>query len=97
MSKVSIIAKITTKPETEEKFLEQWDAIITHVKDKPDIEHYALHRSNCDPSTFYVMEIYSSKEAFDAHSTSEAFTDFLGSIHDFVHESDIQMLTPVKA
>ena len=97
MSKVSVIAKLEVKPGMGDKFIDQWNIFLTHVSEnQPDTEHYVLHRLNNAPDTFYVTEIYKNKAALDAHSTSDAMVQFFGKIKDYVKESDIHFLTPVK-
>ena len=96
--KVSVVAKLTIKPEKADEFPAQWDALIDHVgANEPGCEHYTLHRSSMEPNVFYVTEVYENQAALDAHMGSDVFAQFGAGLGDFVEGGDMQILNPVKA
>ena len=96
--KVSAIAKLTIKADKADEFPAAWDDFLAHVDaNEPGTEHYMLHRSNTEPSVFYVTEVYENQAALDAHGSSEAFAAFGAGLGDFVENLDLQFLAPVKA
>jgi quinol monooxygenase YgiN len=98
MSKVSVVAKLTVKPEKADSFADQWDALLAHVSaNEPGTEHYVLHRSTTEPNVFYVTEVYENQAALDAHMGSDAFAAFGGSLGDFIEGVDMQFLAPLKS
>ncbi len=98
MSKVSIIAKLTVKPDKIDDFPAAWDDLIKHVDDNEDgTEHYVLHQSTTEPNTFYVTEVYKDQAALDAHMGSDTFASFGAGLADYVDGGDMQFLQPVKA
>ena len=98
MSKVSVVAKLTIKPEKADEFADQWDSLIAHIDaNEPGTEHYVLHRSTTEPNVFYVTEVYENQAALDAHMGSDAFASFGASLGDFVEGVDMQFLAPVRA
>jgi len=98
MSKVSVVAKLTIKPDKADEFADQWDSLLAHIDaNEPGTEHYVLHRSSTEPNVFFVTEVYESQAALDAHMASDAFAAFGASLGDFVDGADMQFLAPVKA
>jgi quinol monooxygenase YgiN len=96
--KVSVVAKLTIKPEKADEFPAQWDALVDHVgANEPGCEHYTLHRSQNEPNVFYVTEVYENQAALDAHMGSDVFASFGAGLGEFVDGGDMQILHPVKA
>jgi quinol monooxygenase YgiN len=97
MGKVSVVAKLTVKPDKVDDFPAAWDDLIAHVDaNEPGTEHYVLHQSTTEPNVFYVTEVYENQAALDAHLGSDVFASFGGSLADFVDGGDMQFLAPVK-
>jgi quinol monooxygenase YgiN len=98
MSKVSVVAKLTVKPDKVDDFPAAWDSLIAHVDaDEPGTEHYMLHQSSTEPNVFYVTEVYKDQASLDAHMGSDKFGEFGASLGDFIEGADLQFLAPVKA
>jgi quinol monooxygenase YgiN len=96
--KVSVVAKLTIKPDKADEFPAQWDLLIDHIAaNEPGCEHYTLHRSSTEPNVFYVTEIYENQAALDAHMGSDVFAAFGAGLGDFVESGDLQFLAPIKA
>ena len=98
MSKVSVVAKLTIKPDKADEFADQWDSLVAYVDaNEPGTEHYVLHRSSTEPNVFFVTEVYESQAALDAHMGSDAFGAFGAGLGDFVDDFDMQFLVPLKS
>ena len=98
MAKVSAVAKLEVKPDKGDAFIAAWDDVFAHIKANEDgTEHYVLHRSNRDPTVFYMTEIYADQAGLDAHSSSDAFASLAGSLGDFIASADLDFCVPVKA
>ena len=98
MGKVSVVATLKVKPDKADEFVAAWDDLVKHIDaNEPGTEHYVLHRSTQDPTTFYVTEVYVDQAALDAHMGSEPFAAFGASLGDLVDGGDMQILEPVKA
>jgi (4S)-4-hydroxy-5-phosphonooxypentane-2,3-dione isomerase len=98
MSKVSVVAKLTVKPDKIDDFPAAWDDLLAHVDaNEPGTEHYVLHQSSTEPNVFYVTEVYADQAALDAHMGSDVFAAFGGGLADYVDGGDMQILAPVKA
>jgi len=98
MGKVSVIAKLTVKPDKVDDFPPAWDVLVKHVDaNEPGTEHYVLHQSSTEPTVFYVTEVYSDQAALDAHLGSDVFATFGASLAEYVDGGDMQFLAPVKA
>ena len=96
--KVSVVAKLTIKPDKADEFPAQWDTLIDHVgANEPGCEHYTLHRSSMEPNVFYVTEVYENQAALDAHMGSDVFASFGAGLGDFIENADLQFAAPVKA
>jgi autoinducer 2-degrading protein len=98
MPKVSAVAKLTVKPDKADDFPKVWDDVLAHIAaNEPGTEHYVMHRSNRDPSIFYVTEIYADQAALDAHSSSDAFAGLVGKLGDYIAEADLDFCEPIRA
>lgn len=98
MSKVSVVAKLTVKPDKVDAFPAAWDDLLAHIDDnEPGTEHYVLHQSTSEPTVFYVTEVYKDQAALDAHMGSDMFANFGGALADYIDGGDMQLLAPVKA
>jgi quinol monooxygenase YgiN len=96
--RVSVVAKLTIKPDKADEFPAQWDDLMGHIADhEPGCHHYTLHRSSTEPNVFFVTEIYENQAALDAHMGSDAFAAFGGGLGDFVESADLQFAAPIKA
>jgi len=96
--KVSVVAKLTVKPEKADEFPAQWEKVFEHITaHEPGCEHYTLHRSSTEPNVFYVTEVYESQAALDAHMGSDAFAELGAGLGDFVEGADMQLLNPVMS
>ncbi len=95
---VSIVAKLTIKPDKADDFPGQWEDLMAHIAaNEPGCHHYTLHRSTMDPNVFFVTEIYENQAALDAHMGSDAFAAFGATMGEWVDDADLQLAAPVKA
>ncbi len=63
MSKVSVVAKLTVKPDKVDAFPAAWDDLLAHIDDnEPGTEHYVLHQSTSEPTVFYGPFVMNTRE-----------------------------------
>jgi quinol monooxygenase YgiN len=95
---VSVVAKLTIKPDKADAFPAQWEDLMAHIAaNEPGCHHYTLHRSSTEPNVFFVTEIYENQAALDTHMGSDAFAAFGASLGDFIENADLQFAAPIKA
>jgi quinol monooxygenase YgiN len=98
MSKVTVVATLKVKADKADAFPDAWDAVFAHIDaNEPGTEHYMLHRSNSDPTEFFVTEVYADQAALDAHMGSDAFATLGASLGDFLEGGGMSICSPVKA
>jgi quinol monooxygenase YgiN len=96
--RVSVVAKLTIKPDKADEFPAQWDTLMEHIAaNEPGCHHYTLHRSTMDPNVFFVSEVYEDQAALDAHMGSEPFAAFGAGLGGFVDSVDMHLAVPVKS
>ena len=52
--------------------------------DEPGCHHFDVCRNASDPATFFLYEVYTSPQAFDAHSATPHFRHFDAAVTDMV-------------
>ena len=98
MTKVSMVAKMTVKPEKADEFAEVFDEIFAHIdSDEPGTEHYVLHRSTVEPNVFIMTEMYADQAAFEAHAKSDAIVALGPVFGGWLDNFELMLAEPIKA
>jgi len=96
MSKVSLIAKIPTKPGCRDDLVAAFGPMIDAVNEEAGTEVYILNLDDGDENVAWVYELYTDADAMGAHSSSEAMSALFGALGDLVDGApELIMLTPV--
>jgi (4S)-4-hydroxy-5-phosphonooxypentane-2,3-dione isomerase len=96
MSKVSLIAKIPTKPGRRDDLVAAFGPMIDAVNEEAGTEVYILNLDDGDENVSWVYELYTDADAMGVHSSSEAMGALFGALGDLIDGSpDLIMLTPV--
>ncbi len=96
MSKVSLIAKIPTKPGCRDDLVAAFGPMIDAVNEEAGTEVYILNLDDGDENVAWVYELYTDADAMGAHSSSEAMGALFGALGDLVDGApELIMLTPV--
>jgi quinol monooxygenase YgiN len=68
-----VAATYTVTPGEEESVLSNLEAMISPTRAEPGCQVYIPHRSQEDPSVFFLYEQYSDEDGFRAHVASDHF------------------------
>lgn len=99
MAKISVIAKLTTKPGARPQVLEGFEAFVAEtVAAEEGTEIYSLHLDPNDETVLWVVELYADQAALDAHMTSAGFMALLGAVGDHMGAApEMHILSPTAA
>jgi quinol monooxygenase YgiN len=85
-SKVVIVARAMVKDGQETAFMDAANVLVEATRQEPGCLFYALYRSPSDPGAFLFYEEYKDEAAFAAHSGSDHFKTFAGTIGEMLAE-----------
>jgi quinol monooxygenase YgiN len=95
MSKVSLIAKLPTKPGRRDDLVAAFGPMIEAVNEEAGTEVYILNLDDGDENVAWVYELYTDSDGMAAHSSSEAMGALFGALGDLLDGApDLIMLTP---
>lgn len=99
MAKISVIAKLTTKPGARPQVLEEFERFVAGtVNDEAGTEIYSFHLDPNDETVLWVVELYTDQAALDAHMTSAGFMALLGAVGDHMGGApEMHVLAPASA
>jgi len=72
MSKVAVIAKITTVSGERDAVVEVLRDVVAAVSTEPGTLVYAMNTDRANPDVIWFYELYTDADALAAHSTGEA-------------------------
>jgi quinol monooxygenase YgiN len=79
MSKPALIVKITCAPGKRDEVAAAMDPMFVQVDQEPGTEQYVLHDDAGNPDVLWMYELYADQDAFQAHSSSQAMMEFIGT------------------
>jgi quinol monooxygenase YgiN len=85
-SKVVIVARAVVKEEQVTAFTDVAKVLVEATRKEPGCLFYSLYQSPSDPQSFLFYEEYKDEPAFAAHSSSDHFKTFAGTIGDMLAE-----------
>ena len=98
MSKIAVLAKITTVEGKRDEVAALFAAHVQAVEAEAGTEVYAMHIAAADDVTIWFYEIYTDKAAIDAHGGSEAMKALNPKLKGLLAgRPELTMLTPVAA
>jgi quinol monooxygenase YgiN len=96
VGELTVIAKATAKPGSEEELERELRASIGPSHEEPGCLRFALHRSSGDPAVFVAVERWASKEAWDAHMATPHIKRVIETTHALMtRPPEVQMLEPL--
>ena len=95
MGKISVVATIKAKDGRGDDIIAAFEKGAALLHTEPGTEQYVLHRSNSDPNTFFVTELYTDQAALEAHQSGEVTKALGGSLGDAIESADLQFCAPV--
>jgi len=95
MSQVSAVVTITAKQGRADDIIKAFEGAKEAVQAEEGCLMYALHRSQTNPNTFYVTELYRDQAALDAHLAGAAMTALKG-LGDAIEDVDLQFANPIS-
>ena len=96
MSKVSLIAKLPTKPGRRDELVAAFSNMIEAVNEEAGTEVYILNLDNGDENLAWVYELYTDADEMGVNSSSDAMAAMFGALGDLLDGApDLIMTTPV--
>jgi quinol monooxygenase YgiN len=80
MSKVAMIAKITTQPGKRDEAVGVLQKLVDAAGDEPGTITYVLHTEPANPEAIWFYELYQDADALKAHSSSSAMGEVFGPL-----------------
>lgn len=74
-----VVATYVSKEGEAEDLIEHLKAMMGPTNAEPGCQTYRVIRSNDDPKTFVLFEIYDDEAAFKAHASSDHFEEHIRS------------------
>ncbi len=95
--KMTIIARLTVKPEKTKDFIDAAKEIIGKSNKEPGCTFYQLYQDPYDNTKFVFVEEYKNQAAVDSHFATEHFKAFGPKIGDMVQgPPDIKIISVAK-
>lgn len=96
MSKVSLIAKLPTKPGKRDELVSAFGPMMEAVNAEAGTELYILNLDNGDENVAWVFELYTDGDSMALHGGSDAMAALFGAIGDLLDGApELIMTTPV--
>jgi|SRR5579884_73024 quinol monooxygenase YgiN len=78
MARVRVVVNLHVKEGMADAYIRAWDPHYDEVNAEPGCIQYELFRSTRNPENLVLLELWESKEAFDAHYALERTRPRLG-------------------
>ena len=93
MSKLTIVAHITAKPETIELVRSELEKLIGITRSEGGCLQYDLHQDNENPAHFMFYENWESRELWQAHMNNQHLKDYMAATDGAVEAFTIHEMT----
>ena len=80
MTKPALVVKMTALDGKRDEMIAAFENFLPTVQDEPGTELYAIVADDTNADVLWVFEVYSDKEALDAHSKSSGMQEFFGMV-----------------
>jgi quinol monooxygenase YgiN len=98
MSKVAVVAKITSKEGLRDDLVALFQSHVDVVRDEPGTLTYALHTDVKDPNVIWFYELYADHDALKAHGGADAMKALGPKIGPLMAgRAEITLLDPIVA
>ena len=95
MSKLTIVADITAKPESVELVKAELEKLIPITRKEEGCIQYDLHRDNDDPNHFMFYETWTSRDLWQEHMNAPHLVEYMKATDGAVAEFTLHELTQV--
>lgn len=96
MSKLTIVAHITAKPDQIERVKAELLKLIPTTLLEAGCLQYDLHQDNEKPAHFLFFESWESHELWQAHMDSQHLKDFRVAIDGALEDFHVHQMTPLS-
>jgi quinol monooxygenase YgiN len=93
MSKLTIVARITTKPDKVEFVKAELEKLIAVTRIEDGCLQYDLHQDNGNPAHFMFYENWESRELWQKHMHNQPLKDFVAATEGAIEELVINEMT----
>lgn len=97
MPQVALVARFKAKEGKADELIAAFRPLLAQTDQEPGTLLYALHRSSDDPDLFWVCELYADRDAFAAHSGSDAMAAATPVLAELIADSELIIGEPVAA
>jgi len=98
MSKISVIARLVSKPETNAQVKEVFEGLVASTAGEDGTEVYVFNQDTSDPNIFWFFELYSDMDTLGTHSGSAAMANAFTVLADALAEPPaLHVLNPLQA
>lgn len=97
MSKLALIVKTRTKPGKRDEVRQRYEQMLApRALANPAQELVLMNNDAQDPNVFYLFEVYSDQEAFQASSQAPWFWEYMGAVGPLLEgQPEVVMAAPV--
>jgi quinol monooxygenase YgiN len=97
MSQVAYIAKLTAADGKRDEAIAALGRLVEAAESEPGTLQYVLYADTTDPATIWLAELYADEASFEAHMSSPAMAEAIGSMGDLMGgPPDLRRLEIVK-
>jgi quinol monooxygenase YgiN len=95
MTNIGVVAKIVAKQGKEQDLLAELCRMVAPTRKEPGCLKYVLHKSSANPSEFWFVEEWTSRDALDKHKQTPHYRELKQRIPDFIASSETIVLDPI--
>ena len=99
MSNIAVVVKITAAPGKRDEVADSLGNMFSAVEGEEGTLLYILNEDLGNPDVLWMYEYYADQAAFDAHASSPAMAELLGSLGGDLMGAppELIMANPIKA
>ena len=96
MSQIAVVARFKVKSESVDYVREQFLSMVEPTLNYDEgCINYDLYQDNDDPTLFYFLEKWESRELLDKHSGSDHMEAFRKNTEGMIEDGQINILTQI--
>lgn len=95
MSKVTVVARVTAKPDVVEKVKHELLKLIEPTRNENGCIEYNLHQDNDDPAVFVFCETWESLACLECHMNTEHFKSYVNAVGCLIADKVVHKMTRI--
>ena len=95
MSKLTIVARITAKPDKIELVKTQLEKLIDITRSEKGCVQYDLHQDNENPAHFLFYENWESRDLWQKHMSAKHLQDYMAATDGAIGEFTLNEMTKI--